>query len=182
MFWSKSCNKMQSLRETDPPLPHQAGVPVPVPFHGPNSPISTPTQPDEEEEEEDWEADPEVQEPPPADPYVREREHTPAGSISTVHTAQGTTTAWVSVFDFDGDMSKLHEHEAAANAVANNWLEEQRIRDSMPTWGEVNRSEPPRYGIHTPSRQNKQPRDGDKNAEQQYDNKSFDLLGLDDEG
>ena len=143
---------------------HTKRVFQPVPFHGPDS------QPDEEEE--GGEADPEleVQEPPPADPYVRERA---AGAISTVHTAQGTTTAWISVLDFDGDMSKLHEHEAAANAVANNWLEEQRIRDSMPTWGEVNRSEPPRYGIHTPSRQNKQPGDGDKNADQQYDNKSF---------
>ena len=53
---------------TEPPLLHQAGSPAPVPFHGPNSPISTPTQPDEEEEEEDGEADPEVHEPPPVDP------------------------------------------------------------------------------------------------------------------
>ena len=47
--------------------------------------------------------------------------------------------------------------------------------------GEVNQSEPLLHGLHAPSRLNKQPRDGDKSADQRYDNKSIDLLGLDDE-
>ena len=40
-------------------------------------------------------------------------------------------------------------------------------------------SEPTYYGLHPPSRVNKQPRDGDKNRSQQYDDGSTDLLGLD---
>ena len=168
--------------EGDRSVPHPDAAPMSVPFHGPNSPISTPTQPDEEEaEEEDKDDDPVVQEAPTDDSYLREMEHTPAGAVSTVQTAQGTTTAGISVVDFNGDMYNLHDHEAAANAVANNWLEVQRVRDSMPSWGEVNQSEPPLYGLHAPSRQNKQPLDGDKSADQRYDNKSIDLLGLDDE-
>ena len=42
----------------------------------------------------------------------------------------------------------------------------------------MNESEPPYYGVHAPSRLNKQPCDGDRNADQEYDNKSIDLLGL----
>ena len=72
----------------------------------------------------------------------RERERERERVVSPIQTAQGTTTAWISVVDFNGDMSNLHDHEAAANAVANNWLEVQRVRDSMPSWGEVNQSEP----------------------------------------
>ena len=85
--------------------------------------------------------------------------------------------------EFNGDMSALHEHEAEMNAVANNWLEEaaQPTRDAMPKWGQVDTSQAPYYGIHAPSRLNKQPRDGDKNSSLQYDNKSIDLLGMDGE-
>ena len=89
------------------------------------------------------------------------------GETSTVHTAQGTTTAWVSVVDFNGHLSTLHEHEATINAMARDWLEEaqQPIRDAMGGWGEVNTSRPPYCGLHAPSRVNKQPKDGDKPAD-----------------
>ena len=43
-------------------IQHQEVIPVPAPFHGPNSPISTPTQRDEEEEEKE-QTDDDVVEP-----------------------------------------------------------------------------------------------------------------------
>ena len=89
----------------------------------------------------------------------------------------------MSVVDFNGDMHAFPQHDAEMNAVANNWLEEaaQATRDAMPKWGQVDTSQAPYYGLHAPSRLNKQPRDGDKNSSLQYDNKSIDLLGLDGE-
>ena len=91
--------------------PGQEAIPVPTPFHGPNSPISTPTQPDEEEGEEEEREDEQVEEetPIPNSATVQEGEHSAAGAVSTVHTAQGTTTAWISVLDFDRDMSKFYK-------------------------------------------------------------------------
>ena len=136
-------------------IQHQEVIPVPAPFHGPNSPISTPTQRDEEE------ADDVVEENPPGiDPSLstQEGEQTAEGATSTVHTAEGTTTAWVSVVDFNGNLSTLHEHEAAINAMAADWLDQaqQPIRDALSGWGEINHSEPPYCGLHAPSRLNKQ--------------------------
>ena len=165
-------------------IQHQEVIPVPAPFHGPDSPISTPTQRDEEGEEEEQTDDDVVEENPPGiNPSLstQEREQTAEGATSTVHTAEGTTTAWVSVVDFNGNLSTLHEHEAAINAMAADWLDQaqQPIRDASGGWGEVNHSEPPYYGIHAPSRVNKQPKDGDKPPDHQFDDESFDLLRLD---
>ena len=58
--------------------------------------------------------------------------------ITTVQTAQGTTTAWISVVDLNGDMNAFPDHEAEMNAVASKWLEEavQPTRDAMPKWGQ----------------------------------------------
>ena len=150
-----------------------APIPVPVPYHGENSPISIPTQEDEEvpeEEEEDTREE---------DPSVSV-DATEEGAITTVQTSQGQTTAWVSVVDFNGNWSTLHEHEAVINAHASDWLEEaaRETRNNLPRWGEVNTSEPPYYGVHPPSRANKQPRDGDKDPSLQYHDNSADLLGL----
>ena len=89
----------------------------------------------------------------------------------------------MSVVNFNGNLSTLHEHEATINAMARDWLEEaqQPIPDAMGGWGEVNTSRPPYYGLHAPSRMNKQPKDGDKPADHLLDNDSFDLLGLHDD-
>ena len=145
-----------------------------------------PTQPEEEGEEEEPSDDDEVAEDP-VDPAnaapPRGGQNSEEGETSTVHTAQGTTTAWVSVVNFHGNLSTLHEHEATINAMARDWLEQaqQPIRDAMGGWGEVNTSRPPYYGLHAPSRVNKQPKDGDKPADHLLDNNSFDLLGLHDD-
>ena len=89
----------------------------------------------------------------------------------------------MSVVNFNSNLSTLHEHEATINAMARDWPEEaqQPIRDAMGGWGEVNTSRPPYYGLHAPSRMNKQPKDGDKPADHLLDNDSFDLPGLHDD-
>ena len=79
--------------ETPPPL--QQATPVPAPFHGPNSPISTPTQPEEEGEEEEPTDDDEVAADlsGPANVALPQGgQNTEEGETSTVHTGQGTTT------------------------------------------------------------------------------------------
>ena len=160
-------------------------TPVPVPYHGENSPISTPAQedeevPEEEEEEGEKEEDPNI----PVEALATEGgEATMEGAVTTVQTSQGQTTAWVSVVDFNRNWSTLHEHEAVINAHARDWLEEaaQEARKSLPRWGEVDTSEPPYHGVHSVSRANKQPRDGDKDPSLQYDDNSTNLLGLDGE-
>ena len=52
-------------------LPNNGGIPLPVPYHGVNSPISTPTQADEEEPEEGEEEE-EVAEDPTVYPQAQE--------------------------------------------------------------------------------------------------------------
>ena len=78
---------------------------------------------------------------PGIDPSLstQEGEQTAEGATSTVHTAEGTTTAWVSVVDFNGNLSTLHEHEAAINAMAADWLDQaqQPIRDALGGWGKL---------------------------------------------
>ena len=143
---------------------------APVPFHGENSPISTPTEADEEvfeegEEEDENEEDPPLQREEDTQDSVRKREQT----------SQGQTTAWASVVDFNGNWSQFREHEAVINAQARDWLGEaaQETRDSLP-----NTKEPPYYGVHVASRASEQPRKADKDPNQQYLDDSTDLLGL----
>ena len=112
-------------------------------------------------------------------------EVTKARATTATHSGQGQTMSWISVVDFDGDLSKWYLHEAAINAQARDWLEEaaQETRDGLPRWGGVDTSQPPYYGLHTPSRANKQPRDADKDPTQtrragRNKDDSTDLLGL----
>ena len=147
--------------------------------------MSTSTQEDEEileeEEEEDMkEEDPSVFVDAEVQNAMEGGEATEEGAITTVQTSQGQTTAWVSVVDFNGNWSTLHEHVAAINVHASDWLEEaaQETRNNLPRWGDVNTSEPPYYRVHPPSRANKPSRDEDKDPSLQYQDNSTDLLGL----
>ena len=104
-------------------------VAAPVPFHGENSPISTPTEADEEvfeegEEEDEQEEDPPLQPAEEVQDRVRGMEATEEGATTVVQTSQAQTRAWVSVVDFNGNWRQWHEHEATINAQASDWLEE----------------------------------------------------------
>ena len=79
--------------------------------------------------------------------------------------------------DFDGDWENFQKHTEEIDNKAKEAIDE--IRESMPKWGGAISSEPPRYGHHPGSRQNKQPKDADKKQDQVYDDGSTDLLGLD---
>ena len=61
--------------------------------------------------------------------------------------------------DFDGDWVNFHKYTEESDNKAKEAIEE--IRESMPRWGGVNSSEPPRYGHHRCYRRNKQPKDAD---------------------
>ena len=150
-----------------------------MPFHGPNSPISEATlgAPLEEGgEEESLELDPLAAKGESrcyqwnrriraGDTYNRQRKAGPSRRHGQVQ--------WTSVVDFDGDWANFHKYREESDNKAKEAIEE--IRESMPRWGGVNSSEPPRYGHHRSSRRNKQPKDADKKQDQVRDDNSTDL-------
>ena len=56
----------------------------------------------------------------------------------------GKTVAWLSVVDFNGNWSNFHVRTDEINRRAPEAVEEDRA--NLPQWGEVDRTEPPRYG------------------------------------
>ena len=70
---------------------------------------------------------------------------------------QKKTVAWVSVVDFDGDLSNFHIHDKVTNNKAKEMAEEEQ--ENLLHWGWVDRSQPPRYGHQPPSKRRRSPRD-----------------------
>ena len=71
--------------------------------------------------------------------------------------------------------------ETATQSPGHPSITAKKVREDrahLPQWGEVHRSQPPRYGFHPPSRINKQPKDVNKTEDQVYQDNSTDLLRL----